>query len=364
MRRRSRKWVIALCVVAGVAVAAAAVAYTGANIVESRIRDLLGKDGTAQSIHVGLSEVVMENVVIGAPSGWPADDSFRAARVIAIPEWSDLFAQRTHLKRLTVQNFYISALRSGKGKIVVLPTLRHDKQNKTDDTNGEEGAEHTTLIDQFVFENGSLDFYDAVASKPPFKISIKPVSAQIGSIDFSNFNTRTQIDLNGTVVGKSHQGKLAVQGWLQADTLDAQIKTTLRAVDVRSLAPYLKRGAQAGLVGGALDLDMTTRVSNRKMNAQGVLSLRDLKVEDSGGLLSLPRRAIIASLEDSSGKASFNFTLSGNVRSPTLTIEEGASTRIAGGLANLLGISIEGIASGLGGAVEGVGDAISGFLPK
>jgi hypothetical protein len=364
MRRPSRNWVVVLWIACGLAVVALAIAYTGTRIVESRIRGLLGSNGTAQSIHVGLAEVVLENVVIGAPSGWPADDSFRAARIIAVPQWRDLFAQRTHLKSLTVQNFYISALRAAKGKIVVLPTLRHTDQNKPGETGSEEGANHTTLIDQFVFENGSLDFYDAVASKPPFKISVKPVNAQIGSIDFSSFNTRTQIDLNGTVLGKSHQGKLAVQGWLQADTLDAQIKTTLRSVDVRSLAPYLKRGTQAGLVGGAVDLDMTTRVDKQKMNARGVLSLRDLKVEDSGGLLSLPRRAIIASLEDSSGKASFNFTLTGNVRSPTFAIEEGASTRIAGGLANLLGISIDGIASGVGGAVEGVGDAISGFLPK
>jgi hypothetical protein len=142
------------------------------------------------------------------------------------------------------------------------------------------------------------------------------------------------------------------------------LKTTLRGVDVRTLGPYLKRGANAGVVGGAVDLDMTTRVESRKMNARGVLSLRDLKLDDGGGLLSLPRRAIIASLEDSTGKASFNFTLTGSVSAPTFAIEEGASTRIAGGLTNLLGISIEGIASGIGGAVEGVGNAVSGLLPK
>jgi hypothetical protein len=364
MRTYSKKWMIVLCITAGIAVAIVAIAYAGTLIIESRIKDLLGKDGTAQRMHVDLSGVVLENVVLGAPPGWPTDETFRAERVIAIPEWSDLFAQRTHIKRLTVQNFYLSVLRSGNGRIVMLPTLRRNEQDKTHDEGTEDQPNHTTLIDQLIFENGSLDFYDAKASKPPFKISVKPVSAQIGSIDFSHFNTRTQIDLNGTVLGKSHAGKIAVQGWLQADTLDAQIKTTLRNVDVRTLSPYLKRGAQNGVSGGAVDLDMTTQVENRKINARGIVSLRDLKVEDSEGLLSLPRRAMVASLEDSSGKVSFNFTLTGSVSAPRFTIEQGASARIAGGLANLLGIGIEGIAGGIGGAVEGVGDAISGFLPK
>jgi hypothetical protein len=364
MRKHSRGWVIALGAAGGIVVIAAAIAYVGSLVIESRIREVLGKEGTAQRIHVGLSEVTLENVVIGAPSGWPADDSLRAARVIAVPQWTDFFQQRTHLKQVTVQNFYMSALRSARGKVVILPTLRRDAEDKSEGENAKDPKKYTTLVDKFVFENGSLDFYDAVASKPPLKISIKPVNAQIGSIDFSNFNTKTDIDISGTVLGKTHQGKMAMQGWLQVDTLDAQVKTTLRGVDIRTLGPYLKPDAKAGLVGGAVDLDMTTRVENRKINARGVLSLRDLKLEDSDGLLSLPRRAIIASLEDSSGKASFNFSLTGSVNAPTFTIEEGASTRIAGGLANLLGISIEGIASGVGGAVEGIGNAVSGFLPK
>ena len=85
--------------------------------------------------------------------------------------------------------------------------------------------------------------------------------------------------------------------------------------------------------------------------------MSNLELAD-GGLLALPKRAAIAALEDSQGRAQFDFTLSGPLSKPVFKMEDNLSVRVAGGLAGVLRISIEGLASGIGHTVEGIGSAL------
>jgi hypothetical protein len=364
MTERSRKWAITAWIAGIVVLVALAMAYTGRLIVESRVREWLGENGSAEAIRVGFFEVVLENVVLGAPPGWPAKQSLTAERVVARPRWGDLLARRTHLEHVTVQNYSLSAVRAEGGRIDILPTLRDHARSKVEQDRAEDKKKYSTVVDELELLNGHLDFYDTVESKPPFKISIDPLHARIGPIDFTTQQGQTRIDIDGTLAGRGQGGKVSIEGWMVLGTRDADLKTKLRSVEVAALGPYLRKGAKVALSSGTLDLDMNTRVRNQKIDAAGTLTLRNLALAGDDSLLSLPRRALIGSMQDSQGRTTFDFTITGDLNKPRFRLKEGLSTRIAGGLVNAFGISIEGVAGSIGGAVEGVGGVFSELLPK
>lgn len=360
---KSRKGIWVAWALCAIVIAALGALHLATLTVESRIKQWLGSNGSAEAIHVGLHEVVLENVVLAAPKGWPAEQTLKATRVTATPQWADLFDRRTHFSKVVVQDFYLSALRSGAGRIEVLPTLR-DHARASDDKDTPAEKRLSVVIDELVLENGRLDFFDAVQSKPPHRITIDPLQAKLGPIDFAGMTSKTQIDIDGTIKGKSRQGKAAIRGWIIAATRDADVTTRLTNVDVSTISPYLQAGAKVALAAGAVDLNMKTRVQKQAIDAAGTLSLRQLKVSDDDSLLSLPKRAVIASLEDEKGVAAFDFTLTGSLKQPKFALKQGISSRIAGGLAETLGITLEGVAGGIGGAVEGIGSALFDLMPR
>ncbi len=56
------------------------------------------------------------------------------------------------------------------------------------------------------------------------------------------------------------------------------------------------------LAAGQMDLDMTTHVRDQQLSAQGKAKLRDLEFNNGSSLSTLPRKAILAALEDRKGE--------------------------------------------------------------
>jgi uncharacterized protein involved in outer membrane biogenesis len=358
--------VIPLATVVVVGVAATQIA---ARVVVARIEDLLGEQGHAQNIDVGWNRIVLENVEIGAPPGWPTQQTLRAARVELEPDWRALLSNRISIRRATMQDYYLSVLRTDDGRLRILPTVQEraeaSAQNQGKDNGDGAAPKREIYVGQLILEKGQVDFFDASISKPPYRIPIEDLHAEIGPLHTPATADHTKIVATGQMVGKKRRGTMNIDGWVAQSTKDADVRTTLQGADVALLAPYLQKRAPAALVAGQLNLNMRTRVTNQRLDAQGTVTLQDMAFDNSGStLLSLPRKAVLAALEDRKGKVTFDFTLQGNLHDPKFSLNDNLSMRLAGGFAKALGVSVEGVAGGVGEAVKGLGGALDELFGK
>jgi hypothetical protein len=81
--------------------------------------------------------------------------------------------------------------------------------------------------------------------------------------------------------------------------------------------------------------------------------------------MGVPRSAVVNFLKNQDSKIAINFTIEGDLDNPQFTLREALATRLAAGLAELLGVSIRGVAEGVGTlgrkGVEAVGEAAKGL---
>jgi len=350
-RRRLLIWllgvVLALCTVAVIG------AYLAANKVKSVAQEWLGEQGRAADISVNWNRVLLTDVVIDAPKGWPGKQSLKAHTVEMTPRWMALFSRQVEISAITVSGYMLTVYRKPSGGIDVLPSLREHARSRAERSNERKFESNIGLLE---FRDGTIDFYDGQISKPAHHIPITNAQAKVGPMHFPSKGQRTEVDITGEFPGKPG-GAMSNKGWIVIDTRDADIDTSLTRVPVTHTAPYLQKGSKLAFDGGRVSLRLKTRVEKKQINAQGHLTLSDLQLAD-GGLLSLPRRAAIAALEDNQGRAEFDFTMTGPLSKPVFKMNDNLSMRVAGGLAGVLGISIEGLVSGIGHTVEGIGSAL------
>jgi uncharacterized protein involved in outer membrane biogenesis len=356
--------------IAVLVVIAVATLHIAARVVVGRIEDMMGDKGHASRIDVGWSQIVLENVEIGAPPDWPTRQTLRAARVTMEPDWRALLSDRISIRRVVVEDYYLSILRASDGSLLVLPTLRERARQRAEAREQQQGQEGEAPsrreidVGQLILQKGHLDFFDGRIAKTPYRVPFDDVHAEIGPLHAPANNQHTKIKIQGQMVGKQRRGAVSVDGWLALPSRDADIRTTTSGADVGLLAPYLQRGAPAVLTAGQMDLDMSTRVQDQQLSAQGKVTLRNLDFSGGGNLSALPRKAILAALEDRKGEVSFDFTLQGSLKDPKFSLTDDMSMRIVGGFAKALGVSVQGVAEGVGSAVKGLGGALGELLGK
>ncbi|WP_170941497.1 DUF748 domain-containing protein [Bordetella genomosp. 7] len=365
--RHKKILLIAMACLLTLLAAGALAMHLAARVVEARILDFMGTTGRAADIDVGLKEVVLHDVVLGAPEGWPAEQTLRARRIVCTPDWRSLVSRRLVLDTLVVEDYYMSVRRSRDG-LEILPTLTARAREKRQESaaEGKDPSEQwQTEIGKATLRNGEVDYYDAIVSKPAHKVSLNQMQAQIGPLYFPKRDERTLLQVTGRVPARTHTGTVEVDGWLAAASRDADVRNRLAGVAVPALAPYLYKGSGATMTGGTVDLDMRTRIQKRQLNAAGHLELHGLKFGGKGDTLaSLPRKAVLAALEDRNGEVAFDFTLTGNLDDPKFSLDDNISMRLMGGLAKAIGVSAKGVAEGVGGAVQELGNALSNLVEQ
>jgi hypothetical protein len=127
---------LALFVLAGVLVVAAAGWTWLAHVVKARVLEALGPRATVGAIAWRYPTLVLEDVHItadGATYAWPAHDEARARRVEFEAGLASLWAMRSgaplHVARVLVQDGYVSTLHT-RGHLMLLPALREQARVK------------------------------------------------------------------------------------------------------------------------------------------------------------------------------------------------------------------------------------------
>ena len=361
-RRRRWGWIVSVAlalVVAGGVVAFRVATY----VLRDRVIDALGPASEISAIRVGWSGLDVEGLRITAPRGWPAPDALRAERVTIVPRVRDVLSGRLRVRWITADKPYLSALRAQDGRLQLLPNLLAGSPSTA-------AATRSLIIDRITLHDGVLDLFDASVARPPLQIHLEQVEATLLDVVVPSLEGKTRFDLSGVLEGSQQAGTVSVVGWAEIASRDSSLNTTLRSVDLLALAPYLIRTGERGVRKGTLDLELQSEVKDHRLHAPGELTISGLELDPATGafgtFMGLPRDAVVGALKDQRGQIAVSFVLDGNLDDPKFSMNEALSMRVAVAMAESLGVSLGGLATGVGAlgveGVEAVGEAAKGAV--
>lgn len=332
---------------------------------KGQVEQALGPESEVQEIVVGWSAIEIHGIRIGAPKGWPTQETLRADRVVIRPDVLGLFSARVHVPRITIENAYVSALRARDGKFRLLPSLLEAKPQPEDGTASTPPEVSIGIIE---VRNSVLEFYDATVRQPAHKTRLEQLHARVEGLRMPSLAGRTAIQVDATVKGVQRNGKLLITGWTELASKNSEIATKLQGVDLIALQPYLIKASETGVKRGTLDMRIKSTVHNNRLHAPGSVTLSGLELVPSnsafGTFMGVPRQAVVAALKNRKGQITIDFTLDGNLDDPRFSLNESFALRAGAAVAETLGISIEGISKGVGSAAEGLGGVVKKLFGK
>lgn len=347
-------WIVVI-VIAVLAAAALGGLRLGASRLEAALHEALGPRASIGAVRIGLTGVQITDLRIrAAAGGWPASDELVASRVHLRPALSNLWSRGWHIARIEVEDGYLSLQRTRQGRLRVLPALLERPRAEA------AGEAPRVRIAEVALREVAIDFFDASVRGGTHKLRFESLRADVGPLAIPAFDEPTAIDLAATLKGPQKNGRIAIAGTVTIATLDAQLKAAVQGVDLVALQPYLLKVNEAGVKRGTLDLSLDASVKGKRLKAPGRVTLTGLELASGGGVLAtfggVPRQAVLAAMERD-GRIEVGFTLEGRLDDPAFSINDNLATKLAGGLAETLGVS-------LGGVVEGVGSVIKGLLGR
>lgn len=357
MTRTHRRLCIAAAVVVGLAVLILVGSRLAVRQLQSRIEGALGPRASIGAIGAHWSGIEVLDLRIRAAPGWPAEDELRAARVQMTPDLRSLLGRPWRIARVTVEDGYLSALRSRDGRLHLVPALLGSPNNGRESASPDAAGGATSLvIGQVKLVNATLAIFDASVRQPPLPLRLERLEAEAGPFVLPTLDQAITIKLAGLFKGPQRDGRVAIDGQYTPLSSDASLSVRFSGVDLVALQPYLLKMAEARVRRGTLDLELRATVLRRHLHAPGKVTLTNLELANDGGLATfagIPRAAVLAAMSQK-GRLDVRFTLDGRLDDPSFSLNENFATRIASGLAEGLGVSLSGVVKGLGSVVKGL----------
>lgn len=332
------------------------------SLLKAQVEAALGPESEVGAIGIEGGAVVLSGLRIRAPAGWPTEDALRAETIVVEPDLRALLSGDVRIGRITADGAYLAILRNREGRTVLLPSLL-ERGSSSSPEGPTAGAATTVTIEQTVLNGAVVEFFDARIRTRPHRIRVADLHAEVGRISLPGLDAETTIAIRGTAKGPRRDGSVAVDGTMRFADLDSDIKTTLRGIDLAVVEPYLLESSEMATKRGTLDLDLRSKVSARKLSAPGTLTLADLELSGKS-FMGLPRQAVLAAMKDRGGKITVRFELAGSLDDPKFSLQQSFAMRVSLAVADGLGISVRGLASGLGSAAGNVTKKLGDLLGR
>ena len=370
---RATKWaLIALAIVLILGIGAIIGFRAAVGIIKGKVVQALGPESEITDLKVGWFTIEVDGLRIKGRQGWPAADALRVERVVIVPNPRSLLSGTIQILSITAVRPYLSAVRDREGKLTVLPSLLNKPAPQ-----GKTSPGRAVGISRLSLEDGSAELFDATVAQPPLKIRLEKIQGTVRDIRVPGLKGKSQFTLSAAVKGVHQDGSGSLAGWVEMASKDSSVKTELRSVDLVVFQPYLSKAGEARIQRGALDLDLQSDVRNQQLRAPGRVVISDLEFAPAAGVfdtfLGVPRSAVVNFLKSKDNRIALNFTIEGDISNPQFTLREALATRLASGMADMLGVSIRGVAEGVGSlgqktvesaaeATKGLGSALQGLF--
>lgn len=369
-RSKAKTWgLIALLVILALIVGGIIGFRIAAGILKGKVVEVLGPGSEVKEIQVGWSGVELHGLRIKGARGWPTTDALRAERVVIFPSLRTLLSDTIQIGSVTVVRPYLSLVRTRDGRLRGVSTLLEAPDPAPKGKAPAGPALPSVAISRILVEDGVVDLYNYAVGQSPLKIRLEKIQATIRNVAVPSLKSKSQFDLDAVVKGIQRDGRARITGWAEGATKDSSVKTELRSVDLVALQPYLSQASDARVQRGSLDLDLQSEVRNNQLRAPGTVVISDLEFAPARGtsetFMGVPRAAVVNFLKGKDNRIAINFTIEGDLNNPQFTFREALATRLAAGLAEMLGVSIRGLAEGVGTlgrkGVEAAGEAAKGL---
>lgn len=361
LSRTARKWLLVVVgLIAFIGIGGAASMHFAARSLKQSVVHLLGPESTVEKLTIGLTRLIMTDVRVKGPEGWPAETALSAERVVIVPDIRRLLSGKVHVTAIMIENGYISALRPREGGgLKVLPGILGKSGEKKLEKKMEKRGGNTD-IQAVELRNCTVELFDATVSNSR-KMRIDAVAGTLGNVRVPDLESRINVDLQGGIKGGRHLGSIGVEGWINVAQKSSELEAQVRNVDLALFEPQLIQKVKAGIDRGTFNLDIHSSVRNNVVDAHGVLELTGLKLKTGkgafGGLSNIPRRAVIGALADEKEKIALEFKMVGDLDNPGFSLTEGLGLRTATALLKGLGLGFEGLVRAFFVLINGFGSA-------
>lgn len=358
-RRRWSLVVLAIIVVGAVAIVAGL--HFAARSVKDGLLDALGPNSDIADVKVGFTSVTISGIQVRAPKDWPTKNALTAERLVVVPRLKELISGRLEISSITIENGYIAAIRAKEGGgIKILPDM-------TEQANNEKGPreKRKATIQEVFLRSCTLEFHDHTLTGWK-KLRIENVDGQVKDIRLPELGGRTMLDLKAAMKGPNHLGTATIKGWIEVASKNSEIQLQVRNVDLGLFEPYVVKVTKAGIDRGTFNLDLHVNVRDNVLQAPGTLTLAGLELKTGtsafSGLSNLPRRAVLAALEDDHDRTTIHFELKGNLDNPSFSLTDSITRKAAAAMIKALGLSLEGLIRAVLILLNGFGGAFGGAL--
>jgi hypothetical protein len=320
---RAKMWgLIGLVVLVAVVVGGALAFRTAVGVLKGKVVQALGPGSEIKELSVGWSGVEVQGLRIKGTPGWPAKDALRAERVVIVPSLLSLLSGRVQVGSITVDRPYVSVLRTRDGRLQVVPTLLAQRDTEQQASGNGSTSAPTVTLSRITLQDGVVELFDATVARPPLKIRMEQIQASIRNVVTPTLEGKTKFTLAGVVKGVQQDGRATVSGWAEVVSKDSSVKVRLRSVDLVTFQPY-----------GALDLDLDSRVSKKRLNAPGRVVISDLEFARGGGtFMGVPASAVVSTLKNKGDKIEVDFVIEGDIDNPRFSLNEYFAKRVGSAL--------------------------------
>jgi hypothetical protein len=344
-------------------------------LLKERVMEALGPDSEVRDIRAGRFGVHIEGLRIRGPNGWPAGDTLRAERVTVVPSLRSLFSGQYRIHSITIEQPYLSMLRTKDGRLLLVPSLLAEKGKK--EIKPTSASRQTVKIGRITLKDGVIEFFDDTTTRSRRKIRLEQIQAVVQDVETPELSGRSRFEITGVVKGVHGDGRAGLTGWAEIVTKNSSVKANLRSVDLTTFQPYINRAGDAEIQKGTLDLDLQSDIRGNRLKAPGKVTISSLRLAPGRGLwgtfMGMPRNAVLSMLKNKGDKITLSFVLEGDISNPRFSLNETLSKRLTLSMADTLKTGVGGMVRGAGtlgekgietatGVVKGVGSTVQKFF--
>lgn len=229
-----------------------------------------------------------------------------------------------------------------------IPVVKREKGEESRREEGrKEGQPFRVRIEQIQVLNGSIGFDDAGRRDVTEKFRVKGVDLEVRNIEYPFVSARSPFKLNGKIEGRTKDGKVHSEGWLDIKTTDLEAFFQVREVELRTFEPYYRKNVSTEIESGHVNMDATVAVKGKKIDAPGQIELADLQIGERGTIFYLPATTLSPLLKKRGNRIKAQFHLKGNLDDPGFRLQEVFLTRVAFALGEALGLPVHSLGGSL-----------------
>jgi hypothetical protein len=260
------------------------------------------------------------------------------------PSLFSLLKKTLYIKELAILQPSFFFYRSREG-VFAGPWLTMKKEREEEVSGGgekEKGESFPVQIDRIRIQKGSIDFEDRKVGEPPAQIKLKGLDFKIKEIRYPLTPSHSPIELKGEMEGRTKNGSITLEGWIDVKTMDLETSLKIREIEVKTFEPYYRKRVTAEIDSGFINMESKITVRGKKINAPGELDLTNLHVQEGSGMvLWIPAKTLVSLLEQKGRHIKVQFLVKGDMDNPQFNLQETFMTQIAIHLAEALGIPIK-----------------------